>query len=64
MLQYGIRASVFNTEPGWAEQVQLKRKFTEDLFRTCQISSYRVSMVNFGSNDVELGKAQFLLLNS
>jgi hypothetical protein len=25
MLQYGIRASVFNTEPGWAEQVELKK---------------------------------------
>ena len=29
MSQYGIRASVFNTEPGWAEQVELKRNFTE-----------------------------------
>jgi hypothetical protein len=24
MLQYGIRALVFNTEPRWAEQVELK----------------------------------------
>jgi hypothetical protein len=24
MLQYGIKASVFNTEPGWAEKVELK----------------------------------------
>jgi hypothetical protein len=29
-LQYGIRASIFNTEPGWVEQVELKRNFTED----------------------------------
>jgi hypothetical protein len=45
MLQYGIRASVFNTEPGWAEQVELKRNFTEDLFQSGQISSCRASMV-------------------
>jgi hypothetical protein len=24
MLQYGIRALVFNTGPGWAEQVEMK----------------------------------------
>jgi hypothetical protein len=27
MLQYGIRAPVFNTEPEWFEQVELKRNF-------------------------------------
>jgi hypothetical protein len=37
-LQIGIRASVFNTEPGWAKQVELRRNFTEDLFRSGQIS--------------------------
>jgi hypothetical protein len=57
MLQYGIRASVFNTEPGWAEQVELKRNFTEDLFRSGQISSCRASMVKSNNNCVELGKA-------
>jgi hypothetical protein len=30
MLEYGIRALVFNTEPGWSEQVDLKRNFIED----------------------------------
>jgi hypothetical protein len=29
-LQHGIRASFFDTEPGWAEQVELKRNVTED----------------------------------
>jgi hypothetical protein len=29
-LQYGIRASIFNTEPGWAENVELKQNFTKD----------------------------------
>ena len=57
MLQYGIIASVFNTEPGWAEQVELTRNFTEELFQSGQISSHRASMVNFGSNDAELGNA-------
>jgi hypothetical protein len=30
MLQHGIKTSGFNTELGWAEQVELKRNFTED----------------------------------
>jgi hypothetical protein len=30
MLQHGIRASIFNTEPGWAEQVELRNFFIED----------------------------------
>jgi hypothetical protein len=30
-LQYGIIASVFNTEPGWAKQVDLKQNFTRGL---------------------------------
>jgi hypothetical protein len=30
MLQYGIRASIFNIDPGWADQVELKRNFIED----------------------------------
>jgi hypothetical protein len=30
MLQYGIRAPVFNSEPGKAEQVELKINFTEN----------------------------------
>ena len=30
MLQYGIRAPVFNIEPGWVEQVELKKKFIEN----------------------------------
>jgi hypothetical protein len=64
MLQYGIRASVFNTEPGWAEKVELKRNFTEDLFRSGQISSCRVSMVKSKTMG-RIGKnPQFLLLNS
>jgi hypothetical protein len=56
-LQYGIRASVFNTEPGWAEQVELKQNFTEDLFRSGQISSCRASMVESNNNGAELGKS-------
>jgi hypothetical protein len=32
MLQYGIRASIFKTKPGWVEKVELKRNVTEDLF--------------------------------
>jgi hypothetical protein len=55
-LQYGIRASVFNTEPRWAEQVELKRNFTENLFRSCQISSCRASMVKSNRDCAELGK--------
>ena len=31
-LQIGIRASVFATEPGWVEQVDLKQNVIEDLF--------------------------------
>jgi hypothetical protein len=31
-LQYGIRDLVFNTEPGWAEKVELKKNVTKDLF--------------------------------
>jgi hypothetical protein len=46
MLQIGIRASVFNTEPGWAKQVELRRNFTEDLFQSGQISSCRASSYN------------------
>jgi hypothetical protein len=57
MLQYGIRASVFNTEPGWAEQFKLKRNFTEDLFRSGQISNYGTSMVKSNNNCAELGKS-------
>jgi hypothetical protein len=57
MLQYGIKDSVFNTEPRWVEQVELKRKVTEDLFQSGQISSERASMVKFRSNDAELRKA-------
>jgi hypothetical protein len=57
MLQYGIRASVFNNEPGWAEQVELKQNFIEECFRSGLISSCRVSMVIFRSNDAELGKS-------
>jgi hypothetical protein len=45
-LQYGIKATIFNTEPGWAEQVELKRNFIEDLFRSGQISSCRASSYN------------------
>jgi hypothetical protein len=30
MLQYGIRGSVFNTDPGLVEKVELKRNFIED----------------------------------
>ena len=54
MLQYGIRASVFNTEPRWVEQVELKRNFTEVLFRSGQISSCRVSSYNMV---LKLGKS-------
>jgi hypothetical protein len=32
MSQYGIRTSVFNTEPRWAEKFELKQNVTEDLF--------------------------------
>jgi hypothetical protein len=38
MSQIGIRASVFNTEPEWAEKVELKKNVTEDLIRSGQIS--------------------------
>jgi hypothetical protein len=55
-LKIGIRASVFNTEPEWAKRVELRRNYTKYLFRTVQISSCRASIVNFGNNDVELGK--------
>jgi hypothetical protein len=65
MLHYGIRASIFNTEPGWAEKVELKRNVTEDLFRNGQISVFRASMVKSNNNWVELGEnPQFMLLNS
>jgi hypothetical protein len=57
MLQIGIRASVFNTEPGWAEKVELKKNVTEDLFRSGQISVCRASMVKSNNNWVELGKS-------
>jgi hypothetical protein len=57
MLQYGIRASVFNTEPGRAKQVELKRSFTKNLFRSGQISSYRASMEKSNNNWAELGKS-------
>jgi hypothetical protein len=57
VLQYGIRDSVFKIEPGWAEQVELKRNFREDRFRSGQMSSYRASMVKFIGNEVELEKA-------
>jgi hypothetical protein len=55
-LQYGTKASFFNTEHGQDEQVELKRNFIEDLFQSDQILSCRVSMVKIRSNDVELGK--------
>ena len=57
MLQYGIRAPIFNTEPGWAEKVELKQNVTEDLFRSGQISVCRMSMVKSKSNCVEFGKS-------
>ena len=56
-LQYGIRASIFNTKPRWVEQVELKWNVTEDWFRNGKILSCRASMVNFRSNDAELGKS-------
>jgi hypothetical protein len=55
-LQYGIRASVFNTELGWAEKVELKRNYIEDLFHTGQISSCKAFMVTGDNNCAELGK--------
>ena len=65
MLQHGIIALVFNTEPGWAEKVELKRNVIEDLFRSGQISVCRTSMVKSNNNWVKLGKKpQFMLLNS
>jgi hypothetical protein len=57
MLQYGIRYLGFNIELGCAEQVKLKRNFTENFFRSGQILSCRMSMINFRKNDAELGKA-------
>jgi hypothetical protein len=54
MLQYGIRASVFNIDLGWVEQVELKRNFTEVLFRSGQISSCRASSYNMV---LKLGKS-------
>jgi hypothetical protein len=62
MLQYGMRASIFNIEPGWAEQVELKGNFTKNLFRSGQISVCRAFMVKFRSNDVELGKVPISLV--
>ena len=56
MLQYGIKASIFNTEPRWAEKVELKWNFIEDLFLGGQISICRVSMVKCNNNWAELGK--------
>jgi hypothetical protein len=35
MLQYGIRAPVFNTKPGWVEQVEFEAKFHRDLKLQC-----------------------------
>jgi hypothetical protein len=29
MLQFGIRAKVFNTKPGWAMLVEIEEKFSE-----------------------------------
>jgi hypothetical protein len=57
MLQYGIRASVFNTEPGWVEKVELKQNVTEHLFQSGQISVCRVSMVKSNNNWAEMGKS-------
>jgi hypothetical protein len=57
MLQFGIRVSVFNTEPGWAEKVELKQNVTEDLFRSGQILVCRTSMVKSNSNWAEMGKS-------
>jgi hypothetical protein len=56
MLQYGIRASFFNTELGWDEKVDLKRNVTEDLFQSGQISVCGASMVKSNNNWAELGK--------
>jgi hypothetical protein len=56
-LEYGIRALVFNTEPEWAKQVELKRNFIKDLFRSGQILSCRASMVKSKNNGAELGKS-------
>jgi hypothetical protein len=57
MLQIGIRASVFNTKPGWAEKVGLKKNVIEDLFQGGQILSYRMSMVSNNKNWEDLGKS-------
>jgi hypothetical protein len=61
MLQHGIRASIFNIEPGWTEKVELTRNFTEELFRSGQISVCRASMVNW---EKVRKKPQFLQRNS
>jgi hypothetical protein len=55
-LQIGIRALVFNTEPGWAKKVELKRNVTDDLFQSGQISFCRASMVKSNNNWAKFGK--------
>jgi hypothetical protein len=45
-----------------AEQDELKRNFIENLFQSGQISSCRMSMINFRNNDAELGKAPIFVL--
>jgi hypothetical protein len=39
MLQYGIRAPVFNTEPGWVEQVEIEAKFHREKGQAFEILS-------------------------
>jgi hypothetical protein len=64
MIQYGIRALVFNTEPGWVKQVELKTKFHRELI--LKWPNFKLQCTH-GKNQKQLcgiGKTpQFMLLN-
>ena len=65
MLQYGIKAQVFNTEPGWAEQVEIEAKFHKELIS--KWTNFKLQCIH-GKNQKQLcgieKNPQFMLLNS
>jgi hypothetical protein len=47
MLQFGIRAKVFNTEPGWAMLVEIEEKVSERI--VVEVDKIRVQSQGFNT---------------
>jgi hypothetical protein len=46
MLQYGIRAPIFNTEPGWAKKVEIEVKFHREFTIIREVTHVRASEIS------------------